>query len=43
MTAIEFCEQLLDLEQSLLKYAIWLRLSSEDAKDLVQETFYKVH
>ena len=42
MTAIEFGEQLLDLEQSLLKYAIWLRLSSEDAKDLVQETFLKV-
>jgi RNA polymerase sigma factor (sigma-70 family) len=42
MTSIEFCGQLLDLEQSLFKYAIWLRLNSEDAKDLVQETFLKV-
>jgi RNA polymerase sigma factor (sigma-70 family) len=42
MTAIEFCKQLLDLEQSLLKYAYRLRLNSADAKDLVQETFLKV-
>jgi len=42
MTAIEFCDQLLDLEPSLLKYAYHLRLSNSDAKDLVQETFLKI-
>ena len=42
MTAIEFCEQLLNLEHSLLKYAYRLRLNRTDAKDLVQETFLKV-
>ena len=42
MTAIEFCNQLLDLEKSLMKFANRLRLSSADAKDLVQETFLKV-
>jgi RNA polymerase sigma-70 factor, ECF subfamily len=42
MTAIEFSEQLIGLEQSLLKYAYRLRLNSADAKDLVQETFLKV-
>jgi len=41
MTAIEFCDQLLDLEQSLLKYAYHLRLDHTDARDLVQETFLK--
>ena len=42
MTAIEFSDQLLGLEQSLLKYAYRLRLNNADAKDLVQETFLKV-
>lgn len=42
MKAIEFSEQLIGLEQSLLKYAYRLRLNSADAKDLVQETFLKV-
>jgi RNA polymerase sigma factor (sigma-70 family) len=42
MTAIEFSNQLLDLEQSLLKYAYRLRLNTADAKDLVQETYLKV-
>lgn len=42
MTAIEFCNQLLDLEKSLMKFANRLRLSSADAKDLVQDTFLKV-
>lgn len=41
MTALEFCDQLLGLEQSLLKYAYHLRLDKADAKDLVQETFLK--
>ncbi|HEX7494921.1 MAG TPA: sigma-70 family RNA polymerase sigma factor, partial [Bacteroidales bacterium] len=42
MTAIEFSDQLLGLEQSLLKYAYRLSLNSADAKDLVQETYLKV-
>jgi RNA polymerase sigma-70 factor, ECF subfamily len=42
MTAIEFSDHLLDLEQSLLKYAYRLRLNTADAKDLVQETYLKV-
>jgi len=42
MTAMEFCNQLTDLEPSLLKYANRLRLNGDDAKDLVQETFLKV-
>jgi len=42
MTAIEFSDQLLGLEQSLLKYAYRLRLNTADAKDLVQETYLKV-
>src|SRR5450759_1299624 len=42
MTAIEFCNQLLDLEKSLTKFANRFRLSSADAKDLVQDTFLKV-
>jgi RNA polymerase sigma-70 factor (ECF subfamily) len=41
MTATEFTTQLLDLEQSLLKYAYRLRLDKSDARDLVQETFLK--
>jgi len=41
MTATEFTTQLMDLEQSLLKYAYRLRLDKSDAKDLVQETFLK--
>jgi RNA polymerase sigma-70 factor (ECF subfamily) len=42
MTTIEFSEQLLDMEQSLLRYAYRLKLGNADAKDLVQETFLKV-
>lgn len=42
MTAIEFSDQLVDLEPSLLKYAYHLRLSNSDAKDLVQETLLKI-
>jgi RNA polymerase sigma-70 factor (ECF subfamily) len=41
MNATEFTTQLLDLEQSLLKYASHLRLDNSDARDLVQETFLK--
>lgn len=37
----DFYEQLIDLEQSLLKYASHLRLDNSDAKDLVQETYLK--
>jgi len=42
MTAIEFSDQLLGLEKSLLKYAYRLSLNTADAKDLVQETYLKV-
>lgn len=42
MTAIEFCSQLLDLENSLLKYAYRFNLKRADAKDLVQETYLRV-
>lgn len=42
MTAFEFQNQLIDLQPSLMKYAHRLRLGSDDAKDLVQETFLKV-
>jgi RNA polymerase sigma-70 factor, ECF subfamily len=42
MTAIEFSKQLINLERSLLKYALRLKLNGADAKDLVQETFLKV-
>ncbi|MGC1389533.1 MAG: RNA polymerase sigma factor [Bacteroidales bacterium] len=38
---IEFSEQLSGLEQSLMKYAYHLKLSNDDARDLVQETFLK--
>jgi RNA polymerase sigma-70 factor (ECF subfamily) len=41
MKAIEFSEQLLNLEQGLLKYAYRLKLDNADARDLVQETFLK--
>jgi RNA polymerase sigma-70 factor (ECF subfamily) len=41
MKAIEFSEQLLDLEKSLMKYAYRLKLGHADARDLVQETFLK--
>ena len=41
MKAIEFTKQLLDLEQSLMKYASRLKLGRADARDLVQETFLK--
>lgn len=41
MSTSEFCEQLVGLEQSLLKYAYHLNLGKTDARDLVQETFLK--
>jgi RNA polymerase sigma factor (sigma-70 family) len=41
MNATEFSEQLLDMEQSLLKYAYHLKLGDADSRDLVQETFLK--
>lgn len=42
MTTIEFCSQLLSLENSLLKYAYRFNLKGADAKDLVQETYLRV-
>lgn len=42
MTSIEFCSQLIGLEQSLLKYAYRFNLKRADAKDLVQETYLRV-
>jgi RNA polymerase sigma-70 factor (ECF subfamily) len=42
MTSIEFCSQLLGLENSLFKFAYKLNLKKDDAKDLVQETFLRV-
>jgi RNA polymerase sigma-70 factor, ECF subfamily len=42
MTAIEFNNQLMNLENSLEKFAYRLTLIKEDAKDLVQETYLKV-
>jgi RNA polymerase sigma-70 factor (ECF subfamily) len=42
MTSIEFCSNLLSLEQSLLRYAYRLNLKRADAKDLVQETYLRV-
>jgi len=42
MTSIEFCSQLIGLENSLLKYAYRLNLKRADAKDLVQETYLRV-
>ncbi|MGD0755666.1 MAG: RNA polymerase sigma factor [Bacteroidales bacterium] len=41
MNATEFSEQLLEMEQSLLKYACRFKLGDADSKDLVQETFLK--
>lgn len=41
MSTSEFCEQLVDLEHSLLRYAYHLNLDNTDARDLVQETFLK--
>lgn len=42
MKPIDFSNQLIDMERSLLKYAYHLKLNRADAKDLVQETFLKV-
>ena len=41
MNAIAFTEQLMDMEQSLTKYAHHFKLGSEDSRDLVQETYLK--
>ncbi len=41
MTEIKFTEQLLEMEQSLTKYASHFKLGSADSRDLVQETFLK--
>lgn len=41
MTVLEFRSQLIDLKQSLTKLAYKLTSDEDDAKDLVQETFYK--
>jgi RNA polymerase sigma-70 factor, ECF subfamily len=41
MKEIEFSNQLLNLEQSLLNYAYRLKLGKDDARDLVQETYLK--
>ena len=41
MNATEFSEQLLEMEQSLLKYACRFKLGDADSRDLVQETFLK--
>jgi len=41
MTEIEFGKQLSDLQPGLLRYALGFKLSRDDAKDLVQETFLK--
>jgi RNA polymerase sigma factor (sigma-70 family) len=41
MTSIQFSEQLMGMEPSMLSYAYHLRLDREDAKDLVQDTFLK--
>ena|SRR5664279_3254271 len=41
MNEITFTEQLLDMEQSLLRYAHQFKLGSDDSRDLVQETFLK--
>lgn len=41
MTEIKFTEQLLEMEQSLTKYATHFKLGSADSRDLVQETFLK--
>ena len=41
MTEIEFGRQLSDLQPGLFRYALGFKLSRDDAKDLVQETFLK--
>ncbi len=41
MTEVKFTEQLLEMEQSLTKYATHFKLGSTDSRDLVQETYLK--
>jgi RNA polymerase sigma factor (sigma-70 family) len=41
MTAIEFNHQLINLEDSLERFALSLTPNREDARDLVQETYLK--
>ena len=41
MTAVEFNHQLVGLEKNLSRFALSLTSDSEDAQDLVQETFLK--
>jgi len=41
MTAIDFQYKLIDLQESLMRFAYSLTADKEDAKDLVQETFLK--
>jgi len=41
MTAIEFQYKLINLQESLMRFAYTLTADKEDAKDLVQETFLK--
>ncbi len=41
MTTMEFNTQLARLGDNLQKYAVSLTMNSEDAKDLVQETYFK--
>jgi RNA polymerase sigma-70 factor, ECF subfamily len=41
MTAIEFQYKLIDLQDSLMRFACSLTIDTDDAKDLVQETYLK--
>lgn len=41
MTALEFNHQLIDLEDKLERFAMSLTSNREEAKDLLQETYYK--
>jgi len=41
MTAIEFQYKLIDLQESLMRFAYSLTADKDDAKDLVQETYLK--
>jgi RNA polymerase sigma-70 factor, ECF subfamily len=41
MTAIEFQSQLINLKESLMRFAFSLTSDKEDAQDLVQETFLR--
>ena len=41
MTAIEFNHQLISLDEALKRFALSLTSNSEDAHDLVQETYFK--